>query len=135
VRNKNERQDDIQPFYEDIFMSKAPASVTNHTNMTFTPRFEYGDQAQVTQVVGSDDGSKLGAGYVRMTNANIPWIIKYDEVILVLEGEMSVETKDGTLHAKVHETIWLPAGTELTYRAESALVFYAIQPSDWASPT
>lgn len=114
---------------------KTPAKVSSPSAMTFNPRFEYGDQAQVAVVCGADDGTKLGAGYVRMKNAEIPWTIKYDEVVLVLEGEFTIRTAEGDLVAKQHETIWLPAGTELTYIAENALLFYAIQPSDWASAT
>jgi len=37
-----------------------------------------------------------------------------------------------TLEAGMFDTIWLPAGTELTYLAENALVFYSLYPSDWA---
>ncbi|MEO0328853.1 MAG: ethanolamine utilization protein EutQ [Pseudomonadota bacterium] len=110
---------------------KTPAKVENPEELEFHPRFEYGDQAKVAVVCGADDGTKLGAGYVRLENAEIPWTIRYDEVILVLEGEITIRTDNGDLTAVSGETIWLPADTALTYVAKSALVFYAIQPSDW----
>ena len=110
---------------------KNGARTINPDQLKFTPRFAYGDQAQLAAVCSAEDGTKLGSGYVRLANAEIPWTIKYDEVLLVLEGEMTVRTADGNLTAGPQESIWLPAGTELTYFAENALVFYAIHPNDW----
>ena len=112
---------------------KAPARVASLSKAAFVPRFEYGHMAEVSVVTGKDgDGTKLGSGFVRMTNAEIPWTIKYDEVILVLEGRLTIRTKEGDLIANPMETIWLPQGTELTYIAEDALMFYAIDPANWA---
>ena len=59
---------------------------------------------------------------------------QYDEIILVLEGEVTAITETETLNASRLDTIWLPAGTRVTYQAEDALIFYAIQPADWAQP-
>ncbi len=113
--------------------SKAPARVAALSTAEFQPRFEYGHMAQAAVITGKDgDGTKLGSGFVRMTNAEIPWTIKYDEVILVLEGQLTIRTKDADLAAGPMECIWLPDGTELTYIAEDALVFYAIEPANWA---
>ena len=58
----------------------------------------------------------------------------YDEIILVLEGEVTAITDAGKFTAGPKDTIWLPAGTRVTYQAEDALIFYAIQPADWAQP-
>lgn len=111
---------------------KAPAAVTRFDGLGFTPRFEYGDMAQVTEVTGTGSGTKLGTGFGRFTDAEIPWTVQYDEVILVLEGEITVRTEAGDLTAGPRDCIWLPAGTDLTYIAKSALVFYAIEPANWA---
>ena len=89
-------------------------------------------QAQVAVISGPDDGTALGTGMVRMQNAEIPWTIKYDEVVLVLDGELTIRTGAGDLTAGPHDSIWLPKGTELTYLASDALVFYAIHPANWA---
>lgn len=114
-------------------MSKTAARVIKFENDGFQPRFEYGDQAQVKQLCGEADGSELGTGFVRMSNARIPWTIKYDEIILVLEGTFSVHINDDVLTANAMDSIWLPAGTELTYVSDDALLFYAIHPSNWSS--
>ena len=112
--------------------NKAPARVMSLDKLSFTPRFEYGDQAQVAQLCGADDGSKLGVGLVRLSKAAIPWTIKYDEFILVLEGTFTVKTNDAELVANANQAMWLPAGTQLTYNSDNALLLYAIHPTDWA---
>lgn len=101
-------------------------------DLCFTPRFAYGDQAQVVEVTGSGDGTFLGTGFARFTKAAIPWTVKYDEVLLVLEGSVTVRTPDDNIHAGPRDCIWLPKNTDLTYIAESALVFYAIHPANWS---
>jgi ethanolamine utilization protein EutQ len=114
-------------------MEKSAPRLMKRADASFQPRFEYGDQAQAAHLCGTEDGSKLGAGLVRLTKAQIPWTIKYDEIILVLEGTFTVRTDTDVLTAGAFDSIWLPAGTALTYEAEEALLFYAIQPADWAT--
>lgn len=110
----------------------APARVTRFDDLEFSPRFDYGHMAKVTEVSGTGDGTILGTGFVRLSNAEIPWTVTYDEVVMVLEGSFTVRTKEGDLTAGPCDCIWLPKGTELTYIAEETLVFYAIQPANWA---
>lgn len=100
--------------------------------LTFGPRFAYGEMAGITEVVGGGDGTALGTGFARFRDADIPWTVKYDEVILVLEGAVEIDTPEGTISAGPRDCIWLPDGTELRYRARHALVFYAITPVNWA---
>ncbi len=64
-------------------MAKQPPRLIRASGQQFVPRFEYGDQAQVAVICGPDDGTALGTGMVRMQNAEIPWTIKYDEIVLV----------------------------------------------------
>lgn len=110
----------------------ATAREIRFSRLELTPRFEYGDMAKVAPVIGSDDGTELGAGFGRMINAVIPWTVKYDEIILVVEGEVTIETASGNLVAGPKDCVWLPKGTELVYRADDALLFFAIHPANWA---
>ena len=114
-------------------MTKSAPRVMKRSDANFVPRFEYGEMAQAAHLCGTEDGSKLGAGLVRLTKAEIPWTVKYDEIILVLEGTFTVRTEAEVLTAGPLDSIWLPAGTALTYEAEEALLFYAIHPAAWAS--
>ena len=91
--------------------------------------------AQVTGLCGTEDGSELGAGWARFSNApiswTIPWTIRYDEVLTVFEGELRVHTGTDQHLLRERDCIWLPAGTELVYEATSALVYFAIHPANW----
>lgn len=113
--------------------AKSPARVARFEALEFQPRFAFPEMAEVVEVAGLADRSELAGGFARFSDARIPWQVKYDELILVLSGEMAVETPQGRLEAAAMDTIWLPAGTEVTYISKDALVFYSLQPASWAS--
>ena len=102
-------------------------------DLEFAPRFARGDMAKVIEVTGAGDGTALGTGFARFTDAEIPWTVKYDEVLLVLDGHVTVRTPEGDIEAGPRDCVWLPEGTDLTYVAKDALVFYAIHPADWSA--
>lgn len=113
--------------------SKAAPRLVQFGHLEFTPRFEYGEMAQVAGVCGAGDGTELGVGWGKLTNARIPWTIKYDEVLTVFEGALKLQV-NGALHElHARDCIWLPSGTELVYEAESALIHFAIHPTNWAA--
>ncbi len=112
---------------------KAPARLNRFSDLHFQPRFAYPAMAEVAEVAGLADRSELAGGFARFRDADIPWQVKYDELILVISGTFAVETPQGRLEAGPMDTIWLPAGTEVRYVSEDALVFYSLQPASWAT--
>jgi ethanolamine utilization protein EutQ len=109
-------------------LKKAPTTIRFH-DLKFEPRFEYGDVCTIGVTVGDSYGSELGTGFARMRRAHIPWTVKYDEVLTVIEGHLRVH-----IGGEVHElgrldSLWIPNGTSLIYEAEDALVHYAIYPA------
>ncbi|MEX0345716.1 MAG: hypothetical protein AB3N20_12385 [Rhizobiaceae bacterium] len=115
-----------------VGQDRKPPRAVRFPSLQFAPRFEYGDVAEVAVVTGSKAEGELGSGFVRMQNAEIPWTVQYDEVLLVVEGEIAVQTEQGDLVAGPKDCIWLSRGTRLVYKAEDALLFYAIHPWNWA---
>jgi ethanolamine utilization protein EutQ len=111
---------------------KTPARLVKLDGLKFVPRAEGGDQAQVAPICSSGDGSELSAGMARLNNARLEWTVKYDEVLHVISGHIKVHTPEGILEAGPRDSIWLPAGTPLTYEAEDALILFAIHPANWA---
>jgi ethanolamine utilization protein EutQ len=107
------------------------ARTSPFADLPFRPRFAYGEMCQIGEVLGSRE-SKLGFGFARMSDASIPWRTRYDEVLLVLDGELRVRIGDRILAAGPRDSVVVPKDTELVYEAEHALVAYAIYPSDWA---
>ncbi len=118
---------------EAVSEPKPPPRVRRFSDLAFVPRAHNGDMAQLAEVSGPNDGTELGTGYVRLSNACIDWTVRYDEVLLVLEGSLRVRTQHGVLEAGPRDSVWLPEGAALTYEAENALVAYAIHPANWAS--
>ncbi len=68
-----------------------------------------------------------------MNGGLIPWTIRYDEVLIVLDGRPRIHIGDDVLEAGPRDSIWLPAGTDLVYDGDDALVAYVIHPADWAA--
>ncbi len=110
---------------------KSPVRRQGFSDIKFTPRFEYGHMAETSEICGVEDGSRLSAGFARLKDAYIPWTIQYDEVLIVFEGQLRVHSGGEIHELQARDSLWLPAGTELVYEAEQALVAYAIYPSDW----
>ncbi|KAB2657964.1 ethanolamine utilization protein EutQ [Brucella tritici] len=110
---------------------KSPARVNRFAELAFQPRFAYPEMAEVVEVAGLADRSELSGGFARFKNADIPWQVRYDELILIISGSFSVETPKGLLKTGPMDTIWLPAGTPVRYISSDALVFYSLQPATW----
>lgn len=115
--------------------AKAALRVARFAELEFAPRFEYGEMAEVVEVCGSGDGTPLGVGWGRLSGARIPWTIEYDEVLTVFDGVLRLHAGGEVHELQPRDSIWLPAGTELIYEAESALVHFAIYPADWHQQT
>ena len=113
--------------------SRRAARVERFDDLNFSPRFEYGHMARIAEVSGEADGTSLGTGFARFTDARIPWSIQYDEVLIVIEGTLNIHCEGDVHTLSARDSMWLPAGTELVYESESALVAYAIHPANWAS--
>jgi ethanolamine utilization protein EutQ len=122
-------------------LKKSPVRLQRFDQLNFVPRFEYGHMAESSEICGLKDGSELAAGFVRMRGARmhgarmhgarIPRTIQYDETLIVLEGSLRIHIDDEVFEMFERDSIWLPAGTKLIYEAESALIAYAIHPSNW----
>ena len=109
--------------------TKALPRLRRFEELEFVPRFEHGDMAQLAEICGAGDGTPLGVGMARMSGARMDWTVTYDEVLIVLSGQLTVRTGDGVMVAGPHDSVWLPAGTSLTYEAEDCVVAYAIHPA------
>jgi len=104
---------------------------TEFDALAFQPRFEHGDQAQAAVITGADDLGQLGTGFGRLTKARFAWTIQYSEVLLVLEGQLTVHADGQSFVLSRFDTLALPAGTSLEYEAQDALIYYAIHPANW----
>lgn len=88
---------------------------------------------RLRDVVTAADGSPMSAGFMAFRAGSFPWHLDYDEVELVLEGELHLGTPDGTIVAHPGDVVQVPKGTDVTFGTPSWVkLFYVTHPADWA---
>lgn len=84
-------------------------------------------------VITSADGAPMAAGFLSLQKGSFPWTLDYHEIQYVLEGELHIGTRDGTLVGKPGDIFYIPQGTSITFGTPSwAKFFYVTYPADWA---
>jgi len=93
---------------------------------------EGGCQIGITDVVGTADGSSMGAGFMQWENAFFPWTLNYDEVDLVLEGELHIRQDGETLVGKPGDVLFIPKGSSIEFGTPTRVRFlYVAWPANW----
>lgn len=90
-------------------------------------------RVHAADVVTSEDGSPMGAGYLTLTAGSFPWTLTYDEVQIVLEGELHIGTAQGTRIGRPGDILYVPKGSAITFGTPTwARFVYVTFPADWA---
>jgi ethanolamine utilization protein EutQ len=89
-------------------------------------------KVRLKDVITSADGSSMAAGYMALDKGEFPWTLTYDEVDVVLEGELVI-TRDGkSVHARAGDTIFIPKGSKITFGTPDYVRFiYVAFPANW----
>ena len=82
--------------------------------------------------IRKDDSKSFGASVGLFENCAMEWTVLYDEYMYILEGEVNLETREGTYKLEPGDGIWLPNGTWVIYHAEYAKAVVIIHPINWA---
>lgn len=91
-----------------------------------------GKNIGLTDVIGAKEGSNMGVGYMGWENAFFPWTLTYDEVNVVLEGELHVKTASGTTIAKPGEVIFIPKNSTVEFGTPTHVRYvYITYPVEW----
>jgi ethanolamine utilization protein EutQ len=91
-----------------------------------------GTNVRLKDVVGSADGSPMGAGYMALDQGTFPWTLSYDEVDIVLEGELEIRRGEEVARAGPGDCIFVPRGSSITFGTPSHVrFFYVTFPADW----
>lgn len=68
-----------------------------------------------------------------LTAGEFPWTLTYDEVQVVLEGELHIGTQTGTKVGRPGDVLYVPKGSAITFGTPSWAKFvYVTFPADWA---
>jgi ethanolamine utilization protein EutQ len=88
----------------------------------------------LTDLVTDQDGSSMAAGFMQWENAFFPWTLNYDEIDMVLEGELHVRHEGETLIAKAGDVMFIPKGASIEFGTPTRVRFlYVAWPANWQS--
>ncbi|MCM8564753.1 ethanolamine utilization acetate kinase EutQ [Thauera linaloolentis] len=87
----------------------------------------------IADLITSADGSSMAAGFMSWNRCFFPWTLNYDEVDLVLEGELHIRCNGQTAIGKVGDVIFIPKGSNIEFGTPSEVRFlYVAYPANWA---
>ncbi|GAB2472530.1 cupin domain-containing protein [Xylanimonas ulmi] len=96
------------------------------------PGPEPGQDVRTVDVVTSAHGAPMAAGYMTLTKGSFPWTLTYDEVQVVLEGELRIGTSDGERVGRPGDVLYVPKGSRITFGTPGWAKFvYVTFPADW----
>lgn len=91
-----------------------------------------GMRVGAVDVVTGDDGSPIAAGYMTLTEGSFPWTLTYDEVQIVLEGELHLGGDAGDQIGRPGDVFYVPKGSSITFGTPSWAKFvYVTFPANW----
>ena len=85
----------------------------------------------VSRDVSTKESQSFGVSIGLFENCDMEWTVLYDEYMYILEGTLSLETREGTFDLEPGDGIWLPDGTWMVYRAEFAKAVIVVEPVNW----
>ena len=105
--------------------------VFRRATTAFQPYGEGQGNASIARLVGPQDSQTMGAYLARFDERPVTWTVRYDEVIVCVEGVLRL-TVGGTVHElPPGDVIWIPEDTDVVYNGTDCLAFIAIAPVDW----
>ncbi len=91
-----------------------------------------GSNVRLKDVVTSADGSPMAAGYMALDKGEFPWTLTYDEVDIVLEGELVITRGGTSARGGPGDVIFIPKGSSITFGTPSRVRFiYVAFPANW----
>ncbi len=88
---------------------------------------------RLADVITSEHGSPMAAGFMTLHKGQFPWHLDYDEIEYVIEGELHIITDQGTIVGLPGDVIFIPKGSDIQFATPSwAKFLYVTYPADWA---
>jgi ethanolamine utilization protein EutQ len=91
-----------------------------------------GTNVWLKDVVVTQDRSPMGAGYMSLDKGEMQWTLSYDEIDIVLEGELVITRGSEQVRGKTGDVIYIPKGSSITFGTPSWTRFvYVVFPVNW----
>ena len=113
-----------------------PLKVVRMANVQVEPFLEGkttpGTNVWLKDVVVTQDRSPMGAGYMSLDKGEMQWTLTYDEIDIVLEGELVITRGAEQVRGKTGDVIYIPKGSSITFGTPSWTRFvYVVFPVNW----
>lgn len=95
-------------------------------------------EVRLRDVITTEDGSPLAAGYMALDAQTpggglFPWTLTYDEIDIVLEGELVITRAGEQVRGGPGDVIFIPKGSAITFGTPSYARFvYVAYPANWS---
>ena len=91
-----------------------------------------GTNVWLKDVVVTEDRSPMGAGYMSLDKGEMQWTLTYDEIDIVLEGELVITRGSEQVRGKTGDVIYIPKGSSITFGTPNWTRFvYVVFPVNW----
>ncbi len=91
-----------------------------------------GTNVWLKDVVVTQDRSPMGAGYMSLDKGEMEWTLTYDEIDIVLEGELVITRGRDQVRGKTGDVIYIPKGSSITFGTPNWTRFvYVVFPVNW----
>jgi ethanolamine utilization protein EutQ len=91
-----------------------------------------GTDVWLKDVVVTQDRSPMGAGYMSLDKGEMQWTLTYDEIDIVLEGELVITRGSEQVRGKQGDVIYIPKGSSITFGTPNWTRFvYVVFPVNW----
>ena len=113
-----------------------PLKVVRMANVQVEPFLEGkttpGTNVWLKDVVITQDRSPMGAGYMSLDKGEMQWTLTYDEIDIVLEGELVITRGSEQVRGKTGDVIYIPKGSSITFGTPNWTRFvYVVFPVNW----
>ena len=89
-------------------------------------------QVGIADVITAADGAPIAAGFMAWSQCFFPWTLDYDEIDLVLEGELHIRHNGQTYVGKSGDVLYIPKGSAIEFGTTTAVrFFYVTYPANW----
>jgi len=119
-----------------IIQNLPPLKVVKMANVQVEPFLEGkttpGTNVWLKDVVVTQDRSPMGAGYMSLDKGEMAWTLTYDEIDIVLEGELVITRGSEQARGKTGDVIYIPKGSRITFGTPNWTRFvYVVFPVNW----
>lgn len=85
-----------------------------------------GDKVFYNELINSEDGSKMNAGFITIEKCEFPWECACQEIYYVVEGTLTIESKGKTFVGHEGDCFFFEKGAKLKFGSQGKVkAFYA----------